>query len=154
MPSPPGQDQPEQELGRVFARHWTKVQCPSAMRRLQTDGTGTGTPCVLFSKEPRTMRRKWEVLLYLCLGTGLGLGIAAYRNGFGGPSAQAAMEQAGGKDKGKKEAGGVFSPPGTAETGIVTPLPGEPPFKGKIGRTMSESPPDWPPLARAPKDAP
>lgn len=106
------------------------------------------------------MRRKWEVLLYVCLGTGLGLGIAAIRAGTATPSAQAdtgvAKAEPGGdkEKKEKKEAGGVFSPPGTSDTGPVTPLPGQPPFKGKIGRTVSESTPDWPPLARAPKGAP
>src|SRR5258707_9888656 len=109
-----------------------------------------------FSKEPCTMRLKWEVLLYVGLGTCLGLGIAAYRPGLGGPSAQAALEQAqaGGGQPGKKEPGGVFSPPGTSDSGTVVPPPGEPPFKGKIGRTVDESTSYWPPLARAPKDAP
>src|SRR5262249_47499515 len=63
----------------------------------------------------------------------------------------------GAEPKGKKgpvEPGGIFSPPGTAEAGTVVPPPGEPPFKGKIGRTVDESTPDWPPLARAPKGAP
>src|SRR5262249_17238595 len=49
---------------------------------------------------------------------------------------------------------GVFSPPGTADTGPVTPPPNPAPFKGKIGRTTDESTSYWPPLARAPKDAP
>jgi len=103
------------------------------------------------------MRRKWEILLYLGLGTCLGLGIAAYRNGFefGGPAAEAAQAQKGpGIDKGQIGPGGVFSSPGTFEGGTVVPSPGEPPFHGKIGRTISESTPDWPPLAHAPKDAP
>ncbi len=36
----------------------------------------------------------------------------------------------------------------------MVPPPNAPPFKGKIGRTLSESTPDWPPLAVAPKGAP
>src|SRR5262245_49686173 len=102
------------------------------------------------------MGRKWELPLVLCLGIGLGLGIAAYRTGLGGPSAQAALEQAqaGGGQPGKKEPGGVFSPPGTSDSSTVTPPPVEPAFKGKIGRTVDESTTYWPPLARAPKDAP
>jgi arylsulfatase A-like enzyme len=103
------------------------------------------------------MRRKWEILLYLSLGTCLGLGIATYRHVFADPSGQAEAGQtqaSGGDDKGKKEPGGVFSPPGTFDGGNVVPNPTEAPFKGKIGRTVSESTPDWPPLATAPKDAP
>jgi arylsulfatase len=84
----------------------------------------------------------------------LGFGIASYRNLTSGLTAVAAE---GGEKPGKaKESGpgGVFSPPGTFEGGTVVPAPNEPPFKGRIGRTMSESTPDWPPLARAPKGAP
>src|SRR5262249_60903900 len=44
--------------------------------------------------------------------------------------------------------------PGTFEGGTVAPPPGEPPFKGKTGRTTDESIPDWPPQATAPKGAP
>jgi arylsulfatase len=97
-----------------------------------------------------------EVVLYLGLGTLLGLGIAAYRNGMlGAAQGQAPAGQAGGPEKKpKEEAGGVFSPPGTAESGSVAPAPNDPPFKGKIGRTIDESTSDWPPLARAPKGAP
>src|SRR6516164_3754941 len=94
------------------------------------------------------MRRKWEVPLYLGLGVLVGLGIAAYRSGRDG----AALAQGGGQEK--KEAGGIFSPPGTSDSGTVVPAPNEPPFKGKIGRTVDESTSDWPPLARAPKGAP
>jgi arylsulfatase A-like enzyme len=99
------------------------------------------------------MRRRLEVALYLGLGLALGLGIAAYRSGG---LNQTALAQTGDplKKSGKKEAGGIFSPPGTSDTGPVTPPPGEPPFKGKIGRTVGESTPDWPPQASAPKGAP
>jgi arylsulfatase len=103
------------------------------------------------------MRRKWEVLLYLSLGTCLGLGIAAYRTGFADQSGQAEAGQvqaAGAGDKGKKDTGGVFFPPGSSDSGPVVPAPNEPPFKGKIGRTVSESEPYWPPQPTAPKDAP
>lgn len=41
-----------------------------------------------------------------------------------------------------------------AESGTVVPSPNLPPFKGKIGRTVAESTPDWPPQATAPKGAP
>jgi arylsulfatase A-like enzyme len=100
------------------------------------------------------MRRKLELVVHLSLGAMLGLGIAAYRGGVFGPAAQA--QTAGTQNpKGKPDtAGGIFSPPGTTDTGPVTPPPGEPPFKGKIGRTVSESIPDWPPQATAPKGAP
>jgi arylsulfatase len=102
------------------------------------------------------MRRKVEVLLYVCLGIGLGLAIAAYRSGMAGHTATAgeSAQAGGGKDQGKKEPAGVFSAPGTSDSGTVVPPPGEPPFKGKIGRTIDESTSDWPPLARAPKGAP
>lgn len=92
------------------------------------------------------MSRRVEMVVYLGLGTLLGLGIAAYRNGMIAPAM--AQEQ--------KKAGpaGIFSPPGTSESGTVVPLPGEPTFKGKIGRTVAESTSDWPPLATAPKGAP
>lgn len=87
--------------------------------------------------------------LILCLGLGVVLGfMAASYRGFGPPAATAGGAPA------KKKEGGVFSPPGTSESGVVVPSPGEPPFKGKVGRTVSESTPDWPPLARAAKGAP
>ncbi len=92
------------------------------------------------------MRRKTEVALYLGLGVLLGLGIAAYRNFLPG---QAALAQ-----EKEKKPGGIFSPPGTSESGTVGPSPDTPPFKGKIGRTVDESTSDWPPLARAPIGAP
>ncbi len=99
------------------------------------------------------MTRKWEILLYLTLGTGLGLGIAAYRGGsLADTVALADTTQA--KEKGQKDPAGVFSPPGTFSGGTVVPTPNPPPFNGKIGRTISESTPDWPPLATAPKGAP
>jgi len=82
------------------------------------------------------------------LGMLLGFGVAGYRSFF--------LDQfvmAGGEGK-KGPAQGIFSPPGTFEGGTVVPAPGEPPFKGKIGRTIDESTSDWPPLARAPKGAP
>ena len=91
--------------------------------------------------------RKLQFATILLLGGLLGFGVASYRNGL---PAQAAVAQ----EKEKKPAGGIFSPPGTADTGPVTPPPGEPPFKGKIGRTVGESVPDWPPQATAPKGAP
>lgn len=94
------------------------------------------------------MRGKLQVAGYLVLGIGLGLGIATYRNGgMGQVFAQT-------KEETKKGPAGIFSPPGSSDTGPVTPSPGLPPFKGKIGRTVDESTPDWAPLARAPKGAP
>src|SRR5215831_2619611 len=96
------------------------------------------------------MRRRVEWAIFLGLGVLLGFGIAAYRKG---PFDQAAQAQTGDK-AGKSEPGGVFSPPGTSDSGTVVPPPGEPPFKGKIGRTVDESTSYWPPLARAPKGAP
>lgn len=86
------------------------------------------------------------MVVYLGLGTLLGLAIAAYRNGLIAPAT--AQEQK------KADPAGIFSPPGTSESGTVVPLPGEPTFKGKIGRTVAESTSDWPPLATAPKGAP
>jgi arylsulfatase len=88
---------------------------------------------------------------YVGVGLLLGLVIAGYRNGLLG---QALVMAGAGQDKQAKGPTGIFSPPGTADTGQVTPPPGEPPFKGKIGRTVDESTSDWPPLPRAPKDAP
>lgn len=90
------------------------------------------------------MRSKWGIPIYLGLGTLLGLGIATYRTWLPERSAEAQ----------EKKATGIFSPPGTSESGTVVPSPSEPPFKGKIGRTIDESTSDWPPQARAPKDAP
>lgn len=89
------------------------------------------------------MRRKLEIALYVGLGALLGLGIASYRTFLPGQSI--------GAQEGPK---GIFSPPGTSDSGSVVPPANEPPFKGKIGRTVDESISDWPPLARAPKDAP
>jgi arylsulfatase A-like enzyme len=94
------------------------------------------------------MRKRLEVAAYLALGVLLGLGIATWRTFLPGPMAVAQEN-----DK-KKGASGIFSPPGTFEGGTVVPAPNEPPFKGKIGRTIDESTSDWPPLARAPKGAP
>ncbi len=90
-------------------------------------------------------RRKWEIILYLFLGGLIGFGVATYRNFLPGQIAEA--------QEGKEE-GGIFSPPGTSRTGIVTPPPNEPPFKGVVGATVGKSKPYWPPLPRAPKDAP
>ncbi|MFO0965105.1 MAG: arylsulfatase [Gemmataceae bacterium] len=99
------------------------------------------------------MKKKVEVALYLSLGAVIGLGLAYARNLWPGStaSAQTKAEKPGVE---KKEPGGVFSPPGTSESGVVVPDPRTPPFKGKIGRTIGESTSDWPPLARAPKGAP
>jgi len=94
------------------------------------------------------MRGKLQVAGYLVLGIGLGLGIATYRNGGVGQAFAQTKEET------KKGPAGIFSPPGSSDTGPVTPSPGLPPFKGKIGRTVDESTPDWAPLARAPKGAP
>ena len=96
------------------------------------------------------MRRKLEIVLYVSLGMLLGVGVATYRNFLPGEAAQAQDKQ---PEKAKGPAG-VFSPPGTFDSGTVVPPPNLPPFKGKIGRTVNESTPDWPPLARAPKGAP
>lgn len=89
--------------------------------------------------------RKLEFAAVLLFGGLLGFGAAAYRNFLPG---QTALAQE------KEKSGGIFSPPGTSESGTVVPPPGEPPFHGKIGRVIDESTPYWPPLARAPKDAP
>src|SRR5262249_51797920 len=62
--------------------------------------------------------------------------------------------KAGGGQPGKIEPGGVFSPPGSSDSGAVVPAPNEPGFKGKIGRTVSESTPYWSPQPTAPKGAP
>src|ERR1022692_3192064 len=95
--------------------------------------------------------RKLEIAAVLTLGMLLGFGIASYRAFLPDQVAQA-----GEKEKPPKKAApsGIFSPPGTSDTGPVTPPPGEPPFKGKIGRTIAESTPYWPPQATAPKGAP
>src|SRR4051812_17448160 len=97
--------------------------------------------------------KKWEVLAILGLGGLLGFGVATYRSQFTGQAV--AGEPAGKSAKaGEPKPSGVFSPPGTFEGGTVVPPPNAPPFKGKIGRTVSESTSDWPPLAVAPKGAP
>ena len=92
--------------------------------------------------------KKLQMPAVLLLGMLLGFGVAGYRAFL---PEQWAM--AGGKGK-QEEPKGVFSPPGTSDSGTVVPPPGEPAFKGKIGRTVSESVPDWPPQAAAPKGAP
>ena len=48
----------------------------------------------------------------------------------------------------------VSSPPGTTNSGVVTPAPNQPPFEGVIGPTVEQSVPHWPPQARAPEGAP
>src|SRR5947199_1285612 len=97
---------------------------------------------------------RWNTLTIpavLLRGVLLGMGIASYRHFV--PTQLAHAVQPGQPPK-KEEPKGIFSPPGTSDTGPVTPPPGEPPFKGKIGRTVSESTPDWPPMATAAKGAP
>jgi arylsulfatase len=92
------------------------------------------------------MRKRLEVAAYVALGVVMGLGIATYRTFLPGTWAVAQEKE--------KKAGGIFSPPGTSESGTVVPQPNPPQFKGKIGQTINESTPDWPPLASAPKGAP
>jgi arylsulfatase len=95
------------------------------------------------------MNWKWLLVpAVLLLGMLLGFGVASYRAFL--PD-QLAL--AGGKAK-KGEPQGIFSPPGTSDTGTVVPPPIPPVFKGKVGQTINESTPDWPPLATAPKGAP
>ncbi len=89
--------------------------------------------------------KKLELLLTLVVGIAIGLGLASYRHFW--PEAQ-------GQTGEKKEGGGIFSPPGTSNSGEVVPDPSPPPFKGKVGPTIEESQPYWPPLPRAPKGAP
>src|SRR5689334_13010046 len=106
------------------------------------------------SRRSNGMRtKKWEVAAILLLGGLLGFGVATYRSYFPGQAVAGEPQAKAGKG-GEAKPGGVFSPPGTFEGGTVVPAPNAPPFQGKIGRTMSESTPDWPPLARAPKGAP
>jgi arylsulfatase A-like enzyme len=95
--------------------------------------------------------RKLEIAVVLTLGIVLGFGVASYRTFMPEYFAQAGDT---GKPKKKEEPKGIFSPPGTTDTGPVTPPPGEPPFKGKIGRTVDESTPYWPPQPTAKKGAP
>ncbi len=97
--------------------------------------------------------KKWQMPAVLLLGGLLGFGVATYRNQIPAP---AVAGETGGKTAkgGEPKPGGVFFPPGTSESGTVVPPPSVPPFKGKIGRTVSESTTDWPPLAVAPKGAP
>lgn len=92
--------------------------------------------------------RNLQFAMVLLLGVLLGFGIASYRAFMPVHAAQT-----GASDK-EKKSGGIFSPPGTSDSGTVVPPPNPPPFKGKIGRTVDESTSDWPPLARAPKGAP
>jgi arylsulfatase len=92
--------------------------------------------------------KRLQVPAVLMLGALLGFGAASYR------TLLPPQVFAGGGAGKKIEPKGIFSPPGTSDSGTVVPPPGEPPFKGKIGRTIDESVSDWPPLARAPKGAP
>jgi arylsulfatase A-like enzyme len=92
--------------------------------------------------------KKMQIPAVLLLGALLGFGVASYRSLMPEYFASA------GEPKKKEDAKGVFSPPGTFEGGTVVPAPNPPPFNGKVGRTINESTPDWPPLARAPKGAP
>jgi len=91
-----------------------------------------------------------EVALYISLGLMLGWVLQAMNVHAG------LLRLAGdtGESKKKEPAKGIFSPPGTFEGGTVVPAPNPPPFNGKVGQTIGESTPDWPPLARAPKGAP
>ena len=92
--------------------------------------------------------KRLQIPAVLVLGVLLGFGIASYRAFLPDHLALAG-------EKPKKEASkGIFSPPGTSESGTVVPPPNPPPFKGKVGQTVNESTPDWPPLATAPKGAP
>src|SRR5260370_10404024 len=99
------------------------------------------------------LTKKWEVLAILLLGGLLGFGVATYRNQLTG---LAVAGEAGEKvaKGGEPKPGGVFFPPGSSDSGAVVPAPGEPPFKGKIGRTVGESVPYWPPQPTAPKGPP
>ncbi len=72
--------------------------------------------------------RKMEFAAVLLLGGLLGFAVANYRYLVPGETALAQEK--------KGQPGGIFSPPGTTDTGPVTPPPGEPPFNGKIGRTI------------------
>ncbi len=104
-------------------------------------------------KESFFHEKNLAVAAYLGIGILLGFGLAAYR--LLPPGQQAVAQDAGAREKGPKAGSqGVFSPPGTSDSGTVVPSPGEPPFKGKIGRTVGESTSDWPPLARAPQGSP
>jgi len=58
------------------------------------------------------------------------------------------------QEKKAKEPSGIFSPPGSSDSGTVVPAPDVPLFKGKIGRTVGESTPYWPPQPTAAKGAP
>jgi arylsulfatase len=49
---------------------------------------------------------------------------------------------------------GVTSTPDVPQAEAATPAPPQPPFRGVMGRTISESTPDWPDVVRAPEGAP
>ncbi len=97
-------------------------------------------------------RRRIELGVYLCFGAIVGFAVANYRTMF--PSQTVIAQENNKASRGEGEGGAVFSPPGTANTTIITPNPNMPPFKGKIGPTIEESKPYWPPLPRAKKGAP
>lgn len=97
--------------------------------------------------------RRLEILLYVALGGMLGFGIAAFRN-VAPLQELFAREPAPVTAQNDGEGKAVFFPPGTSDTTKVTPNPTNAPFKGKIGPTIEESEPYWPPIARAPKGAP
>src|SRR4051812_18095990 len=98
--------------------------------------------------------QRLQIPAILLLGVLLGVGVASYRTFVPGPEALAG--DAGGKPtKGDEpKPGGIYSPPGTFDGGVVVPNPGDPLFKGKIGQTVTTSTPYWPPMATAPKGAP
>jgi arylsulfatase A-like enzyme len=93
--------------------------------------------------------KRLEIGVYLGLGVLIGFAAAYARTLWPEGSA---LAQAPKQSKGEPK--GIFSPPGTSDSGMVTPPPGEPPFTGKVGRTVDESTSAWPPLPRAPKGAP
>ena len=79
----------------------------------------------------------------LLLGMLLGLGIASYRAFLPGEFARAGEK--------KEAAGGIFSPPGTSDSGTVVPPPnpGRPRASGGpghdgAGRVHQLAPPGWP----------
>ena len=79
------------------------------------------------------MRHKIEVVAYIGLGALLGLGIAAYRGGVFAPTAEAqtaAVQKGNPKEAKKEQPSGIFSPPGTSDTGPVTPPTGRAAFQG------------------------
>lgn len=96
--------------------------------------------------------RKLQIPAVILLGMLLGMAVAGLR-AFG-PELLAQSGKGQPAKNGKGEPGGVFSPPGTFDGGTVVPSPNLPLFKGKIGQTVTDSTPSWPPMAMAPKGAP